>query len=933
MQVINEKNIQPKEISKDIIEQAKFSICKIIIPGIQEVWGSGLFFDLTNLIGIGKKCLITNYHVITKELINEKADIIIETNQRNDILIKLDINERFIKNFEEFDEECVITIIEILDNDKINDGIKYLNYDPNYYKGYKQYIHKDIFIMHYPLDQNPKVGKIIGLKNSFSFEHNLDTADDSSGSPIILYDKTHMALIGLHKGTNENNNLKIGIFIGTIINILKKEIYSKNDNTFINNNPNEISSFHTKIDQVSKKIQYFRNYYFSDQNNIEKMHLLDNICKTLEEHKYLFILILGKNQLANLNILNGLIESDILPNEAKNKNIIIKYSKNEDYILRKVKLKDQISLELNGEIIGIGFDQIKSILNDRKRKETDEEEFIYEIDIKIKFIDDNNIQNDLKEKTYFINLPEPALIKNISAIIKKNCFICLDTIDYTNLNNNLKFIGDKYTELIKEKNENNPKEIIENSLFLINYNKDENIANDAFERIENNLKKFLEDLIKEKDVKTECRFLNIELYEKYMINYFESLDTFIRNEYINYKFLLENNLENVKSFSEYLIDELNRYLTNYIPTNLSNSQTMGDNNIEDSLKENLIEYYSIKNNDLEQINEKFSAIKKYLSKEQDFKNKIKLFIDKLKIIILESKDNGNRVFRQKIENYNKLLDNNFDSNSKENNKDSKKKTKEKELEEIINILWSLENKYAEINRFIENDFGNLYHMLNVTQNNIDQYNIISIINNVNIEESIENYFRYELNTLYQNLRDKINVLSNNSKKNLMDFYDILCKINNLINNDDFLNQNIISSFKQFINGNNYQDFIKNPYKINQFSNKVQEEMKNANTLGYFDFFEYLKGKFDNKIYNQNIVKYLKREVLKLIQEYENNLNNQNFDYKSKLKNKIDDLYNMARRSITNKQEELKKKIEEERINNQAKKGILEEIKNYINSLL
>ena len=110
-------------------------------------------------------------------------------------------------------------------------------------------------------------------------------------------------------------------------------------------------------------------------------------------------------------------------------------------------------------------------------------------------------------------------------------------------------------------------------------------------------------------------------------------------------------------------------------------------------------------------------------------------------------------------------------------------------------------------------------------------------------------------------------------------------------------------------------------------------MKNANTLGYFDFFEYLKGKFDNKIYNQNIVKYLKREVLKLIQEYENNLNNQNFDYKSKLKNKIDDLYNMARRSITNKQEELKKKIEEERINNQAKKGILEEIKNYINSLL
>ena len=95
----------------------------------------------------------------------------------------------------------------------------------------------------------------------------------------------------------------------------------------------------------------------------------------------------------------------------------------------------------------------------------------------------------------------------------------------------------------------------------------------------------------------EYIFLNIELYKKYMINYFESLDTFIRNEYIKYNFVLENNLENIKSFSEYLIDELNRYLTNYIPSNISSSQTMGDNNVEESLRENLIEYYSIRNND------------------------------------------------------------------------------------------------------------------------------------------------------------------------------------------------------------------------------------------------------------------------------------------------------------------------------------------------
>lgn len=922
MQVINERYIQPRAIPGNIFGPANFSICKIRIMGFKEVIGSGFFLDLTRLIN--KKCLVTNNHVITKELIDAKADIIIETNKTNNI--KLDIKERLIKNFEEYDKECDISIIEILDKDKINDGIRYLDYDPNYYRGYNQYIHKDIFILHYALGMGSQLslGKIIRLKGSFSFEHNLDTDNGSSGSPIILYDRTHMSLIGVHKGRYQNNNnLKIGIFIGTIINILKKEIYLKFDKKLENNNTNEISSIHSKIDQVSEKIQEFRNKYFNAQNNIEKRHLLDYICKTLEDHKYLFILILGKNQLSNLNILNGLIENHILSNEVKNKNIIIRYSKNNDYILRKVKLKDQISLELNGEIIGIGFDQIKTILNDRRMNEIDKEEFIYEIDIKIKFIDDNNIQNDLKEKICFINLPEPDLIKNISAIIKKNCSFCLDTIDYTNLNNNLKFIGDKYKEIIKEKNENNPKEIIE-SLFLINYNKDENIADDAFERIENDLKKFSEDLTKEKNVKTECIFLNIELYEKYMINYFESLDTFIRNEYIKYNFLLENNLENIKSFSEYLIDELNRYLTNYIPSNISSSQTMGDNNIEDSLRENLKEYYSIRNNDLDQINEKFLEIKKYLSK--DFKDKIKLFIDKLKIIILESKDKGNKVFRQKIENYNKHLDKIFDSNSEENNY-------KKELEEINNIYGSLKNKNAEINQFIENDFGNLISILDVTINNIKRYNINSIINNVDVEEKIENYFRGQLNTLYQNLNEKINELSNNSKKNLQDFYDILCKINNLINNDVFFNKNTIYSFNQFINSNNYQNFIKNTSKIKEFSNKVQQEINNANTFGYYDFFEYIKGKFDNKKYNTNIINYLKKEVLKSINDDKNSLINQNTDYKSNIKNNIDELYYKAERSIKNKQKELNNKIIKEEENNKKKKRDLEEIKNYINSLL
>ena len=78
---------------------------------------------------------------------------------------------------------------------------------------------------------------------------------------------------------------------------------------------------------------------------------------------------------------------------------------------------------------------------------------------------------------------------------------------------------------------------------------------------------------------------------------------------------------------------------------------------------------------------------------------------------------------------------------------------------------------------------------------------------------------------------------------------------------------------------------------------------------------------------------MKKEVLKSINDDKNSLINQNTDYKSNIKNNIDELYYKAERSIKNKQEELNNKIIKEEENNKKKKRDLEEIKNYINSLL
>ena len=105
-------------------------------------------------------CLMTNEHVITKEMIESNEIIEIE-NKSDEKLIKinLDKNERFII----YNEEMDISIIEIKIDDNINDKCFLL---PNL-DNYMEYIDKDIYIVQYPLGKNISYseGKIKNIKN------------------------------------------------------------------------------------------------------------------------------------------------------------------------------------------------------------------------------------------------------------------------------------------------------------------------------------------------------------------------------------------------------------------------------------------------------------------------------------------------------------------------------------------------------------------------------------------------------------------------------------------------------------------------------------------------------------------------------------------------------------------------------------------------
>ena len=212
---------------KPIVKTAK-SICKIITPNKN---GSGFF------IKFFKRdqefyCLMTNEHVVTKELVEQKKEIdIYYDSEDKNIIMQLNPKERFIKDFR--DDTIDVTVIEILPKDNIPKDyflLTLLDYRDNYDK----LLNEDIAIIQYPKgEMNYSYGKIKSLKKSeetkYEFVHDASTDEGSSGSPIFLKGSTKV--VGIHKGTIVYKDKKenIGDFIWPIFNYFKNFNESNNE--------------------------------------------------------------------------------------------------------------------------------------------------------------------------------------------------------------------------------------------------------------------------------------------------------------------------------------------------------------------------------------------------------------------------------------------------------------------------------------------------------------------------------------------------------------------------------------------------------------------------------------------------------------------------------------------------------------------------------
>ena len=109
---IDEKNLNngKRTVKYDFIMKASKSVCRLYNKANNE-YATGFFMDIYPSF----KCLLTNYKVITQNMVDSNSVIKISNNSGVNEELKLNKNERYIKCLEIYD----ITIIQIKASDKI----------------------------------------------------------------------------------------------------------------------------------------------------------------------------------------------------------------------------------------------------------------------------------------------------------------------------------------------------------------------------------------------------------------------------------------------------------------------------------------------------------------------------------------------------------------------------------------------------------------------------------------------------------------------------------------------------------------------------------------------------------------------------------------------------------------------------------------------
>ena len=223
-QRIDEVSVNGKPVeNNNIIFEVFKSICRINYNFHNKTFnGSGFFIKYERKEKGPLFCLMTNEHVIKREMIELKTVITVKyKNEKKQFQIILDKNERIIRNFKYMDIDA--SLVEILSNDNVKE--KYFLIPYNFTnKDYNQFINKKIIILQYPGDkpltfERGEITSIDSIMNELKYKVN--TESGASGSPIFL--ENSQKVIGIHKQGDKKHLINYGNFLLSIISSLEND--------------------------------------------------------------------------------------------------------------------------------------------------------------------------------------------------------------------------------------------------------------------------------------------------------------------------------------------------------------------------------------------------------------------------------------------------------------------------------------------------------------------------------------------------------------------------------------------------------------------------------------------------------------------------------------------------------------------------------------
>ena len=238
----------------------------------------------------------------------------------------------------------------------------------------------------------------------------------------------------------------------------------------------------------------------------------------------------------------------------------------------------------------------------------DEKDFFFEIDVNIRFINELNLDEDLKDKICFIDLPGSGTNNEFEAkdvyqnlINSCNLFIFV-VFNLTIKDNNNRSMLNKIFERMTQSRGITSKCFIKKCLFIVNADEKQEISEKTINQAKSDILYITTNKVDNDDLKdVNVCFYNALLYEQYLykLDYYKSGEHIIRTEYRAYKNSKSNFIKGIftdimyGSFYKYLAKKLKDNIKKDIQTEFVENKVKPNETIENSIN-NALDYYQLK---------------------------------------------------------------------------------------------------------------------------------------------------------------------------------------------------------------------------------------------------------------------------------------------------------------------------------------------------